>query len=254
MRQRPVRRSPYTAFAQIYDELMRDVPYPEWARYALERIGDVVPPRPEGWRLLDLACGTGRVTAELVRLGHRVTGVDRSAAMLSVARRRVPEATFKRADLRRFRVPEPVDACLCLYDSLNYLPDAEALRAAFHRVRGAVRAGGVFVFDLNSPARLAAIRTGIERHDGDGYTLFWRNRYLPAARAWEARLTCYEQGARGRVRRWEERHLEYAHEPRDVLDALHAAGFEAEGPYRHGTCEPAAGDDGRLAFVAVAAG
>lgn len=264
-----VEHPPYARFAEIYDEVMQDVPYSDWVRYALGWVGDLYhqrgvasaarapSPQPGGrWHILDLACGTGRVAAELVRLGHRVTGVDRSAAMLEVARRRVPAATYIQGDLRRFRAPDRADAALCLYDSLNYLPDATALRRAFANVARALVPGGVFVFDLNSPARLASIPTGIVRYDGANYTLFWSNRYRADRRACEVRLVAYqaEPGAPGRVRRWRERHVEFAHEPEDVLAALRAAGFRADGPFHHGTRRRARHALGRLAFVAVAPG
>lgn len=230
---------------------MKDIPYPEWVRYALDWVGDFFPDRP--LHILDLACGTGRVAAELVRFGHRVSGVDKSAAMLAVARKRVPAADFVQGDLRRFRVEEPAEAALCLYDSLNYLPDAVALRRAFTNIKRALGPGGAFVFDLNSPTRLASIRTEILRYEGEDYTLFWSNRYRPERRTWEVRLVGHQAdpGAPGRVRRWQERHVEFAHEPEEVLLALRAAGFRADGPFRHGTRERAGRGAGRLAFVAV---
>ena len=43
---------------------------------------------PPGRRTLDLGCGEGRVGAELARRGHRVTGIDSSAAMVELARER----------------------------------------------------------------------------------------------------------------------------------------------------------------------
>ena len=43
---------------------------------------------PAGRRTLDLGCGEGRVGAELLRLGHRVIGVDASPAMVDLARER----------------------------------------------------------------------------------------------------------------------------------------------------------------------
>lgn len=50
-------------------------------------------------RALDAACGTGRHAAHLVELGCDVVGVDRSAAMLAVARAKLPDVRFEEADL-----------------------------------------------------------------------------------------------------------------------------------------------------------
>jgi demethylmenaquinone methyltransferase / 2-methoxy-6-polyprenyl-1,4-benzoquinol methylase len=54
---------------------------PRWRRFLVSRI-------PAGGHVLDVATGTGLVAAELLRRGHRVTGVDLSADMLAEARRR----------------------------------------------------------------------------------------------------------------------------------------------------------------------
>ena len=54
---------------------------PLWRRFLVSRL-------PRGGRVLDVATGTGLVAAELIRRGFEVTGVDQSAEMLDVARRR----------------------------------------------------------------------------------------------------------------------------------------------------------------------
>lgn len=54
---------------------------PLWRRFLVSRL-------PAHGHVLDVATGTGLVAAELVRRGHGVTGVDQSAEMLEVARRR----------------------------------------------------------------------------------------------------------------------------------------------------------------------
>ena len=55
-------------------------------------------PQP-GARVLELGCGTGQVTAELVRAGTDVVAVDRLPEMLDAARRRAPTATFIEGDV-----------------------------------------------------------------------------------------------------------------------------------------------------------
>ncbi len=61
------------------------------------RFVDVLAPR--GARVLDGGCGTGRATAALHRMGHRVIGVDRDAGLVEIAQRRYPGPTFLAADL-----------------------------------------------------------------------------------------------------------------------------------------------------------
>ena len=80
----------YTQFAHVYDELMRDVPYAEWAgHYArlMQRCGV-----PAGARCAECACGTGSLTVPLAREGYRMTGIDLSADMLEEAMKKARES------------------------------------------------------------------------------------------------------------------------------------------------------------------
>jgi SAM-dependent methyltransferase len=93
---------------------------------------------------LDAACGTGRFSARLAARGHRVIGVDASAAMLDVARAKVPEGEFHVGALDDLPVPDAsVDLVLCAL-ALSHVPDLGPVMAEFARV---VRPGGHVVID-----------------------------------------------------------------------------------------------------------
>jgi len=102
-------------------------------------------------RVVDLACGTGVLTAELLRRvpGVRVVGVDASDPMLALARQHVgahaDAVTWRRAagETLDAALDRPVDAVLC-NAAVWYMPMPE-LFAAVKRV---LRPGGVFVFNL----------------------------------------------------------------------------------------------------------
>lgn len=80
-----------------------------------------------GTRVLDLPCGTGRHAVAWAERGHRVTGVDRSEAYLSLAKERAAargaEVELVRADMREFVRPESFDLALNLFTSLGYFAD-----------------------------------------------------------------------------------------------------------------------------------
>ena len=105
-----------------------------------------LPPKSD---ILDLCCGDGRLTHQLVRKGYRVTGLDGSEGMLAFARQKTPRAEFLLADARSFRLPERFDAVISTFDSLNHVMKHEELRAVFGNVFAALRPEGTFVFDLN---------------------------------------------------------------------------------------------------------
>src|SRR5713101_6171626 len=136
--------SQFTDVAEVYDSLMAVVPYRHWVSY-VERIWERFECSPT--TVLDLACGTGNVTLELERRGYRVTGVDNSAAMLRQAQTKpARHARFLLQDARSLHLPEPVDACVCLFDSLNYLLTPEELAAAFTGVSRSLHPRGLFTF------------------------------------------------------------------------------------------------------------
>lgn len=71
---------------------------------------------PAGSRILDVGCGTGRHSIELTKRGYSVVGLDRSAAMLEVARRNAGDlpVRFVQGDATSFGFDEPFDAAICL--------------------------------------------------------------------------------------------------------------------------------------------
>ena len=104
--------------------------------------------------VVDLGCGGGRWAQELSRRGYAVLGVDISSAMVRLARRRVRKGEFRRASFLTVRLPR-CDAVTSLGECFNYMFDGQNNRRGlvrlFRRVHGALRPGGVFVFDMIGP-------------------------------------------------------------------------------------------------------
>jgi SAM-dependent methyltransferase len=105
-----------------------------------------------GEPVLELACGPARVARLLARRGHRVTGLDRSPAMLAYAREQaaaegIPLPTLC-ADMTAFSSPLAFAAAYNPLSSFRLLHgDAEA-DAHLGCVAAALRPGGVYVLDL----------------------------------------------------------------------------------------------------------
>lgn len=76
-------------------------------------------------RILDLGCGSARPIGQyIVELGHQLTGIDASPAMLALARQHVPAATFHEMDLTALSLPDTFDAVLS-WDGTFHLSVAE---------------------------------------------------------------------------------------------------------------------------------
>jgi ubiquinone/menaquinone biosynthesis C-methylase UbiE len=112
---------------------------------------------PEGGELLDAPCGFGRHSIPLARAGYRVTGVDRSGALLAEARRRAQNAhwpKFVQADYRDLPFPDQsFDAAVNLFTSLGYLGDEEDVRV-LAGIRRVLRPGGRLVLETMTRDRL----------------------------------------------------------------------------------------------------
>ena len=100
--------------------------------------------------ILDLGCGAGPLSAVLVRRGYEVIGVDSSAAMIRLARKRVPRTKFVRGSIATVTLPT-CDAAVAIGEILNYLASPAELLRVLRRMFVALRPGGVFVFDALLP-------------------------------------------------------------------------------------------------------
>lgn len=115
---------------------------------------------PKPMKVLELACGTGEVTRLLLSLGHEVTALDFSEAMLAVARRKHAGAErlrFLLADAENTMEPdESYDAVVCRHLVWTLTAPEQAF-ADWHRV---LKPGGVLLFfdgDWAAPTRLGRL-------------------------------------------------------------------------------------------------
>jgi ubiquinone/menaquinone biosynthesis C-methylase UbiE len=122
----------------------RDVPF--WRRAALKAKG----------RVLELGCGTGRVTKPLAQAGIDIVGIDRSAAMLARAITRLPNQSITRFRPRLVRgdvralpfAARSFSMVLAPYGILQSLTRPRDLTATLASVAGVIERGGTFGIDL----------------------------------------------------------------------------------------------------------
>jgi predicted TPR repeat methyltransferase len=151
--QAPV-RPPYSALADVYDEIMQDVPYDAWCGFVRGELGR------RGWtgrRVLDLGCGTGRAGEPYRDDGFEVVGVDPSEAMIRAARRRDPQGRYLVGDARTLALGERFDLVIAVFDALNNLTGDGELGRACERVAAHLGPGGAFAFDVNTAVGLRSL-------------------------------------------------------------------------------------------------
>ena len=135
-----------------------------------QQVFDIVHAREEV-SVLDLGCGTGKLTARMVEAGHPVTAVDFSRQMLQAAAHNAPGATFVQAELTE--VPEKLAGqtfdCIIAVYALHHLPDEEKY-ALLTALKEHLNPEGVIVLgDVSFPDRkgLEAVREAYEEEWDD---------------------------------------------------------------------------------------
>ena len=105
--------------------------------------------------VLEIGCGTGRVTIPLAGAGVNITGLDVSGSMLEEAKRKANEQGLKltwiEADGRSFDVGRDFALIIMPFNTLQFFRDAPSLKQIFDRVRTHLRRSGRFVFDVFNP-------------------------------------------------------------------------------------------------------
>ena len=213
------RYSDYDGLAWLYDR--------HWGHAGdqvvpvLERL--VLPALPEGARVLDLCCGSGRLAQALTARGYRVTGLDGSEEMVGLARARAPGAEFVVADARSFSLPGTYDGVVSTFDSLNHVMSLEELVSVFGNVRSSLVGGGLFFFDLNTEEGYRADWHGSFGIVEDEYVCVARSSYSPTERTAHFRATMFrlQDG-------WQRSDLtlrQRCYSEAEVRSALETAGF-----------------------------
>ena len=164
----------YERLAPFYDWMSRGLlaPFGGDTRFR-KRVVSAWDIRP-GDHVLELGCGTGLMTRQLIDRGGIVTAVDRSEPMLSRARRRAPEATFVTSDVTTFATDDRFDRVVLSY--ILHELDAPARATALSLAKSALAPRGlVGIVDFDDSAR-QPVRTLID--------LYLRVAEPPSAREW----------------------------------------------------------------------
>jgi SAM-dependent methyltransferase len=121
--------------------------------------------RRTGGPILEVACGTGRLTLPLARDGHEVVGLDKSDPMLRAARSKAAEEdlaiSFHRGDMRSFDLGSRFALVIVSCNSLCQLTETEDLTSCLRQIAAHLVPGGLLAFDIVNPrvAELARERT-----------------------------------------------------------------------------------------------
>ncbi len=102
-------------------------------------------------RVLDLVCGTGRLTIELAKRGLQCVGIDKSASMLSMAQAKSKalglDIFYLQEDIRKFQVEQKFDFITMAGNSFQLLLNESDHRGCLACVSLHLKRGGFFIFN-----------------------------------------------------------------------------------------------------------
>lgn len=150
MKRSTQRSSIFSRSAQYYDLIYAEKDYDAETKVLDRLIKRYFPKQPI--KLLDLGCGTGEHLVRFARKGYRVTGIDQSASMLAIARKKLDAANASallvKQNIVNFSLSTRFAVAVSLFHVMSYLRTNEEIQACFKQVRAHLRPGGIFIFDF----------------------------------------------------------------------------------------------------------
>ena len=102
--------------------------------------------KSKGNDLLEVACGTGKHLPYL-KDTFSILATDANKAMLAVARKNIPDITFKQANMIHFDLGKKFDVIICLFSSIGYVKTYENLSKTIRNFAQHLKKGGVLIIE-----------------------------------------------------------------------------------------------------------
>jgi SAM-dependent methyltransferase len=129
--------------SNYYDLLYRDKDYAREVNFIEDIFKSAQKPRT----ILEIGCGTGNYSRILMAKGYKVTGVDISENMLSVAKKKCA-CTFMKGDMRDFFINSKFDACIAMFAVMGYVTENLDIVKAMKNIRSHLQLNSLFIFDV----------------------------------------------------------------------------------------------------------
>lgn len=253
----------YETLASIYDSLMDDVDYVQWATYLHEQLQKCGCP---GNRLLDLGCGTGNITIPLAQNGYIITAVDLSSEMLLQAKEKAAavqstgvqlQIDWQQQDMTMLDLYDAednlllFDGVIATFDAFNYITEPEALQFLLQDLADHMKENGVLIFDIQTPYKLREyLGNQIYTLHREDVEYMWENHFDEEEQICQMDITFFLRQKNGLYQRVSESHTERVYEPELLRLWLQLSGFDVLGIYQELSELPLETESHRAVFVA----
>ena len=245
----------YSAIAPIYNEIMKDVDYEDWADFIDAIIQEH---RPEAVSLLELACGTGQIAMYLEELEcYDITATDFSEEMLEIGQRiadfREMGIIWKQQDFFNINLEQQYDVVMALFDSVNYIRKEEEMLRFFENVAKVMHPKSIFIFDFTTPqhSEVVAEKLNDEGITTDNYRFERRSFYIPTERTHvnEVEIEKLDTSRENILYRDREVHRQRIYPFAEMKTLIRRSGLEVEAAYEDFDLVDATGESERITMV-----
>lgn len=143
--------SNYSVFSKFYDAAMGDMDAKiDFLKSLIKKYN------PHAETVLEMASGTGTILEGLMG-DYEVYGVDLSPEMVAVSKEKLSGVDIRVGDMTDFDFEKKFDAVLCVYDSINHLPEWQQWEATIENAHRHLKDNGIFIFDFNTIEQLGRL-------------------------------------------------------------------------------------------------
>ncbi|MBF7097737.1 class I SAM-dependent DNA methyltransferase [Alkalibacter mobilis] len=219
----------YKKLSEVYDNLIKeDIDYDLFIDWIISKIKRS---KFEVKSILEIGCGTGNITIPLGQKGYKMTGVDISDEMLSVADAKAFEVGIEvrwiNSDIVDLDMDSKFECVISTMDTFNYITDIDDLCKSLGNVYNALKPGGIFIFDINTKYRLKEIYgSNSFNYVSDEICYIWNNYYNEDQKICEFEINFFlKDEYSDAYERFEEIHYQRAYEKSEIVDLLKDTGF-----------------------------
>lgn len=218
-------------------------------------------------KVLELGCGTGRITIPLAKAGHKVLAIDNSRDMLAIMKSKLEGSlresiTPLEASISDFSTEETFDIAIIGYNTIFHLTKAEERRACLASARKHLRAGGRLALNARFSFPRDSKMTGgsyffmaEDAKPGEAHFCVMRGEYDPKTQISADNYMYVSVGPDGKAEIAITPSVEYHPSPGEFRELIENAGFRIETfDYNYpGSAKPASPSRADTLIVAVAA-
>ncbi len=235
---------PYEKFAEVYDTFMDNTFYEDYYKFILKILGRL---KFKPNTILEVACGTGKLTQRFHKEGYMIEGLDLSEEALKIAKSK--GLNVYQGNMIEFKLENQYDIVLNIFDSLNYIQKLSDLHKCFNSINKHLPKSGLFIFDMNSDFKInKVIPTFKTEYYKVGDTeLIWLNSH--ETDTWIAEMILFVK-TNDKYERFHEKHIEKAYTLGEIKIALKKANFELLNLYSDFKFKKVKTDTKRWFFIA----